>query len=133
MIIRKKSTAQRLSGQYAINRQDADLVLSTLRHQRDLFSGGSSLGVNTRVGSVVHAFENLAFQRQLKEGNAEKPYESSKSSSNADKKDSIYKINLPTTATGSALIVRHKAKNKGKTIRQNKLSLVIMAFDSISN
>lgn len=90
------------------------MVLSTLRHQRDLFSGG--VPVNTRVGSVVHAFENLAFQRQLKEG-AEKPYESSKSSSSVDKKDSIYKINLPTTATGSApLIVRHKAKKKGTTI-----------------
>lgn len=105
------------------------MVLSTLRHQRDLFSGGSSLGipVNTRVGSVVHAFENLAFQRQLKEGSAEKPYESSKSSSSADKKDSIYKINLPTTATGVApLIVRHKAKKKGKMVKRMVLSAVFL-------
>lgn len=110
------------------NRQDADLVLSTLRHQRDLFSGGPSLGipdVNTRVGSVIHAFENLAYQRQIKES-AERPYESSKSSSSADKKDSVYKINLPTPSKNLATypinaipqqhIVRKTPKNKAPGI-----------------
>jgi hypothetical protein len=92
----KKSASQRHYALIYPNQQDANLVLSTLRHQRDLFSGGS-LGipdVNTHVGSVIHAFENLAYQRQLREG-AEKTFESSKSSSSAGMKDSIFKINLP--------------------------------------
>lgn len=114
----------RLSGHYASvypSQNDANLVLSTLRHQRDLFSGGPSLGipdVNTHVGSVIHAFENLAYQRQVKEG--ERPYESSKSTSSAGKKDSIYKIILPPppkTSTGTLTdppkqIVRHRPKGK---------------------
>lgn len=60
-----------------------------------MFSGGqsSTLGipdVHGHVGSVIHAFENLAYQRQLKE-KGEKPYESS----NSEKRDSVYKIILP--------------------------------------
>lgn len=70
------------------------------------------------VGSVVHAFENLAYQRQLQEG--EKPYESSKSTSSAGKKESIYKIILPPPPkpSNSAIIVppkqivRHRPKSK---------------------
>lgn len=69
--------------------------MSAIRHQRDLFSGGTSsnLGipdVQGHVGSVIHAFENLAYQRHLRE-NGEKPYESSSS----DRRDSVYKIILP--------------------------------------
>lgn len=126
------SPNHRLSGHYASvypSQHDANLVLSTLRHQRDLFSGGPSkdLGipdVNTHVGSVVHAFENLAYQRQLKEG-GEKPYESSKSSSSAGKKESIYKIILPPpppkTSTGTFTnlpkqIVRHRPKSKAPDV-----------------
>lgn len=58
----------------------SDLVVGALRHQRDLFSG--SLGipdVTTRVGSVIHAFETMARQRQILEGGRigeEKPYDS---------------------------------------------------------
>lgn len=40
-----------------------------MRHQRDLFTG-SSLGipdVNTHVGSVIHAFETMAIERNLKQ------------------------------------------------------------------
>jgi hypothetical protein len=116
---------QRLSGHYASVQHDANLVLSALRHQRDLFSGGPSLGipdVNTHVGSVIHAFENLAYQRQMKEG--EKPYESSKSTSSAGKKESIYKIILPPppkTSTGTLTdppkqIVRHRPKGKAPDV-----------------
>lgn len=114
----------RLSGHYASvypSQHDANLVLSALRHQRDLFSGGPSLGipdVNTHVGSVIHAFENLAYQRQLKEG-GEKPYESSKSTSSAGKKESIYKIILPpppNTAAEPKQIVRHRPKSKAPDV-----------------
>jgi hypothetical protein len=119
-----------LSGHYAsiyTSQQDANLVLSALRHQRDLFSGGPALGipdVNTHVGSVIHAFENLAYQRQIKEG-AEMPYESSKSSSTAEKKDSIYKINLPPPSKNKIKkisndipkqIVRHRPKGKAPDV-----------------
>jgi hypothetical protein len=95
-----------------------------MRHQRDLFSGGPTLGipdVNTHVGSVIHAFENLAYHRQMKEG--ERPYESSKSSSS--KKDSIYKIILPpppktsTTATITdppRQIVRSRPKGRAPDV-----------------
>ncbi|XP_058056106.1 uncharacterized protein LOC131207508 [Anopheles bellator] len=57
---------------------DADLVLSTLRHQRDLFSGPLGIpDVTTRVGSVIHAFETMARQRQsLGSQRADKPYDS---------------------------------------------------------
>ncbi|XP_053670698.1 uncharacterized protein LOC128721020 [Anopheles nili] len=63
-----------------IDPQDADLVLSTLRHQRDLFSGPLGIpDVTTRVGSVIHAFETMARQRQSLAGReshrAEKPYD----------------------------------------------------------
>uniref|UniRef100_A0A182MWJ5 Uncharacterized protein n=1 Tax=Anopheles culicifacies TaxID=139723 RepID=A0A182MWJ5_9DIPT len=64
-----------------IDPQDADLVLSTLRHQRDLFSGPLGIpDVTTRVGSVIHAFETMARQRQSLGGNrdsyrADKPYD----------------------------------------------------------
>ena len=119
----------RLSGHYASvypSQHDANLVLSALRHQRDLFSGGPSLGipdVNTHVGSVIHAFENLAYQRQMKES-GEKPYESSKSTSSAGKKESIYKIILPpppkeTTnsfTTPPKQIVRHRPKSKAPDV-----------------
>ncbi|CRK99538.1 CLUMA_CG012857, isoform A [Clunio marinus] len=79
---------------------DANLVLSSIRHHRDLFSGGSSLGipdVNTHVGSVIHAFETLAHQRQAKENEEtlEKMYKATKPNSNHVKRDSIYKIILP--------------------------------------
>lgn len=69
---------------------------------------------HSHVGTVVHAFENLAYQRQLHEG--ERPYESSKSSSN-DKKDSIYKIILPPpSVTDPSLITPPKqiVRPKGK-------------------
>nr|XP_029719401.1 probable serine/threonine-protein kinase DDB_G0282963 [Aedes albopictus] len=60
------------------NGNASDLVVGALRHQRDLFSG--SLGipdVTTRVGSVIHAFETMARQRQALERNiGEKPYDS---------------------------------------------------------
>lgn len=60
------------------NGNASDLVVGALRHQRDLFSG--SLGipdVTTRVGSVIHAFETMARQRQALERNTgEKPYDS---------------------------------------------------------
>lgn len=125
----QSTTNHRLSGHYASvypSQQDANLVLSALRHQRDLFSGGPSLGipdVNTRVGSVIHAFENLAYQRHLKE-KGEKPYESSKSTSSAGKKESIYKIILPPppkTETGTIInppkqIVRHRPKGKAPDV-----------------
>lgn len=89
----------RTSGHYATLYQpqhDANLVLSAIRHQRDLFSGGTSSNVGVpevhgHVGSVIHAFENLAYQRQLKE-KGEKPYESS---SGGERRDSVYKIILP--------------------------------------
>uniref|UniRef100_A0AAG5CV79 Uncharacterized protein n=1 Tax=Anopheles atroparvus TaxID=41427 RepID=A0AAG5CV79_ANOAO len=65
-----------------IEPQDADLVLSTLRHQRDLFSGPLGIpDVTTRVGSVIHAFETMARQRQSLGGGvrdsyrADKPYD----------------------------------------------------------
>uniref|UniRef100_A0A182XX39 Uncharacterized protein n=1 Tax=Anopheles stephensi TaxID=30069 RepID=A0A182XX39_ANOST len=59
-----------------IDPQDADLVLSTLRHQRDLFSGPLGIpDVTTRVGSVIHAFETMARQRQTL-GGRDKPYDS---------------------------------------------------------
>ncbi|XP_049288535.1 uncharacterized protein LOC125766536 isoform X2 [Anopheles funestus] len=64
-----------------IDPQDADLVLSTLRHQRDLFSGPLGIpDVTTRVGSVIHAFETMARQRQTLGGGresyrADKPYD----------------------------------------------------------
>lgn len=123
------SLNHRLSGHYASvypSQHDANLVLSALRHQRDLFSGGPSLGipdVNTHVGSVIHAFENLAYQRQLKES-GEKPYESSKSTSSTGKKESIYKIILPPppkTSTGSLTnppkqIVRHRPKSRAPDV-----------------
>lgn len=107
------------------SQHDANLVFGALRHQRDLFSGGPSLGipdVNTHVGSVIHAFENLAFQRQLKEG--EKPYESSKSTSSAGKKESIYKIILPPQSKPTEVspfdmpkqIVRHRPKGKAPQV-----------------
>lgn len=81
--------------------------------------------VNTHVGSVIHAFENLAYQRQMKEG-AEKIYESSKSSSSAGKKESIYKINLPPPPSKLLMktasddvpkqIVRHRPKSKAPDV-----------------
>lgn len=96
------------------------MVLSALRHQRDLFSGGPSLGipdVNTHVGSVIHAFENLAYQRKLKEG-AENSY-GSKSSSGTSKNETIYRINLPAPPTApkdSKSIVRNRPKGKAPDI-----------------
>lgn len=129
-----QSSNLRSSGNYATifqNHHDANLVLSALRHQRDLFSGGPALG--THVGSVIHAFENLAYQRQLHEG-AEKPYESSKSST-AGKKDSIYKIILPPppptkTSTGSMnttskQIVRHRPKGKAPDVPTKHASVTM--------
>lgn len=126
------SSNHRLSSHYASvypSQHDANLVLSALRHQRDLFSGGSTLGipdVNTHVGSVIHAFENLAYQRQLKES-GEKPYESSKSTTSTGKKESIYKIILPPPPKPSTThvsnppkqIVRHRSKNKAPELPNN--------------
>uniref|UniRef100_A0A182QZG6 Uncharacterized protein n=1 Tax=Anopheles farauti TaxID=69004 RepID=A0A182QZG6_9DIPT len=67
---------------HGIDPQDADLVLSTLRHQRDLFSGPLGIpDVTTRVGSVIHAFETMARQRQSLggresyHGRSDKPYD----------------------------------------------------------
>lgn len=48
---------------------NAGLMVGALRHQRDLFTG-STLGipdVNTHVGSVIHAFETMAIERNLKQ------------------------------------------------------------------
>jgi len=135
-----QSTSQRLSGHYASiypSQHDANLVLSALRHQRDLFSGGSTLGipdVNTHVGSVIHAFETLAQQRQqLEDGGG--IYESSKSashSSTAGRKESMHKIILPPPPTSNnnnssnrtvgtltdpiKHIVRHRPKGKAPEI-----------------
>lgn len=127
---------RRISGHYASvypSQHDANLVLSALRHQRDLFSGGPSLGipdVNTHVGSVIHAFENLAFQRHMKEG-AERQYESSKSTSSAGKKESIYKIILPPLSKPSAdppkQIVRHRPKGKAPEIPSSSTTNTVSA------
>lgn len=113
------------------SQHDANLVLSSQRHQKDLFTGGASnLGIpdiSTHVGSVIHAFENLAYQRQLKEG-AEKPYESSKSSSNSVKRETTHKIILPPSKKSIGTltidshqnppkyIVRHRAKGKAPEV-----------------
>lgn len=92
-----------------------------------MFSGGPNY-----VGSVIHAFESLAHRRQLQEG-AEKPYESSKSSS-AEKKDSIYKIILPPPPSylssagmknSPKQVVRHRPKGKApdaSSLMKNKVS-----------
>lgn len=120
---------QRRSGNYTgftlSNQHDADLVLSALRHQRDLFSGQSPgiPDVNTHVGSVIHAFETLAHQRTLVEA-GEKPYESSKSNSSTGKKEFFPKIILPPptkTSTGTLTdpikkIVRPRPKSKAPDI-----------------
>lgn len=123
----------RISGHYASvypSQHDANLVLSALRHQRDLFSGGAAPGtslgipdVNTHVGSVIHAFENLAHQRHLKES-GERPYESSKSTSSTSRKESLQKIFLPPppkTSTGTITdpvkkIVRPRPKTKAPPV-----------------
>lgn len=108
---------------------DANLVLSSQRHQKDLFTGGPSnnLGIpdiTTHVGSVIHAFENLAYHRQLHEG-AEKPYESSKSSTNSMKRETTHKIILPvprksvgtlTDSKPTKHIVRHRPKGRAPDI-----------------
>jgi hypothetical protein len=121
-----QSDQHRLSGHYAsIYPNQHDLVL--VRQQRDLFSGGPSptLGipdVTTRVGSVIHAFETLAQQRQQRE--AEKIYESSKSTSG---KEAMHKIILPPppskVSTGTLTdplppkhIVRHRPKGRAPDI-----------------
>ncbi|XP_058821539.1 uncharacterized protein LOC131683518 isoform X1 [Topomyia yanbarensis] len=74
---------------------NADLVLGALRHQRDLFSG--SLGipdVTTRVGSVIHAFESLARDRQTLERNgSEKPYDSTVGPRYRSHKTNIKRVN----------------------------------------
>lgn len=83
----------------------ADLVLGAQRHHRDLFSG--SLGipdVSTHVGSVVHAFETMAFNRNIIE-NGEKPYETSSNLSD-------HKYNT----TGSNLSGKNK-KNLKKSLK----------------
>lgn len=83
----------------------ADLVLGAQRHHRDLFSG--SLGipdVSTHVGSVVHAFETMAFNRNIIE-NGEKPYETSSNLSD-------HKYNT----TGSNLSGKNK-KNHKKSLK----------------
>jgi hypothetical protein len=115
---------QRLSGHYAsIYPNQHELVL--VRQQRDLFSGGPSptLGipdVTTHVGSVIHAFETLAQQRQQKD--ADKLYESSKSTSSSNRKEAMHKIILPPpppkVSTGTLTdptpkhIVRHRPKGR---------------------
>jgi hypothetical protein len=111
-----------------------------VRQQRDLFSGGPSptLGipdVTTHVGSVIHAFETLAQQRQLKD--IEKIYESSKSTSSSNRKESMHKIILPpppptqksssgtqrTIAEPMRHIVRHRPKGRAPDIPINILTL----------
>lgn len=119
---------QRLSGHYAsIYPNQHELVL--VRQQRDLFSGGPSptLGipdVTTHVGSVIHAFETLSQQRQQKD--ADKLYESSKSTSSTNRKETMHKIILPPppskVSTGTLTdplpkhIVRHRPKGKAPDI-----------------
>lgn len=121
-------SAQRLSGHYAsIYPNQHELVL--VRQQRDLFSGGPSptLGipdVTTHVGSVIHAFENLAQQRQQKD--ADKVYDSSKSTSSSNRKEAMHKIILPPpppkVSTGTLTenlpqhIVRHRPKGRAPEI-----------------
>lgn len=113
------------------------MVLNALRHQRDLFSGGPTIG--THVGNVIHAFENLARHRQLQEG-AEKPYESSKSSA-SDKKDSIYKIMLPPPPSNLSIggmhsipkqIVRHRPKGKAPDVSSSQTKK-LLAYKNESN
>ena len=120
-----QNECQRRSGNYTgftlSNQHDADLVLSALRHQRDLFSGQSPgiPDVNTHVGSVIHAFETLAHQRTLVEAN-----ESSKSNSSTGKKEFFPKIILPPStkiSTGTLTdpvkkIVRPRPKSKAPDI-----------------
>lgn len=124
-----QSNQLRSSGHYAsIYPNQHDLVL--VRQQRDLFSGGPSptLGipdVTTRVGSVIHAFETLAQQRQQKD--AELIYESSKSTSGSNRKEAMHKIILPpppqkvstgtlTDPVSNKHIVRHRPKSKAPDI-----------------
>ena len=118
----------RLSGHYAsIYPNQHELVL--VRQQRDLFSGGPSptLGipdVTTHVGSVIHAFETLAQQRQ--QNDVDKLYESSKSTSSSNRKEAMHKIILPPppskVSTGTLTdplpkhIVRHRPKGKAPEI-----------------
>ncbi|XP_055604735.1 putative uncharacterized protein DDB_G0282133 [Uranotaenia lowii] len=107
-----------------------DLVLSALRHQRDLFSG-PSLGipdVTTRVGSVIHAFETMARQRQALERSAsEKPYDStvgpryrSHRSSNVKRvNDSRHKIILPTPKVSLSSFDPSILANTPATVQQS--------------
>ncbi|KAG5681586.1 hypothetical protein PVAND_011002 [Polypedilum vanderplanki] len=104
-----------------------------VRQQRDLFSGGGlspTLGipdVTTHVGSVIHAFETLAQQRQNKD--SEKLYESSKSTASSNRKESMHKIILPPPppaqksssnmtqiAEPMRHIVRHRPKGRAPDI-----------------
>lgn len=118
-----QSDQRRISGLYAsIYPNQHDLVL--VRQQRDLFSGGPSptLGipdVTTRVGSVIHAFETLAHQRQQRD--AEMIYESSKSmSGSSNRKEAMHKIILPppppkvSTGTLTDPIARHIVRHRPK-------------------
>lgn len=75
-----------------------------MRHQRDLFTG-SSLGipdVNTHVGSVIHAFETMAIERNLQQATDNlvkqktQPGPSSNGSGSGGKR-----IILPPTSTGT--------------------------------
>lgn len=84
---------------------NADLVLGAMRHQRDLFTG-SSLGipdVNTHVGSVIHAFETMAIERNLQQATDNlvrqktQPGPSSTGSGSGGKK-----IILPPTSSGKS-------------------------------
>ncbi|XP_050088231.1 uncharacterized protein DDB_G0271670-like [Anopheles aquasalis] len=87
---------------------DADLVLSTLRHQRDLFSGPLGIpDVTTRVGSVIHAFETMARQRQsLGSGRTEKPYDATATIGGGNSKYRSHRSNVKRV--GADTVNRHK-------------------------
>ncbi|XP_035781190.1 la-related protein Larp4B-like, partial [Anopheles albimanus] len=90
---------------------DADLVLSTLRHQRDLFSGPLGIpDVTTRVGSVIHAFETMARQRQTlaagSAGRTEKPYDAAATIAGGSAKYRSHRSNVKRV--GADTMNRHK-------------------------
>lgn len=113
-----------------------------------MFSGPVPLGipdVNTHVGSVIHAFETMALERNSKES-GEKPYESSNSSiSKRSMKDGFHKINLPPqmASTGTSMepnlkkIVTHR-KNRAPeaptTVKMSSTTQTVRATgDSLNN
>lgn len=80
------------------NNNGGDLVLGAMRPQHDLFTGTSVLGipdVNTHVGSVIHAFETMAVQRDARQRSAAD--KSSSSSGQRRRSESGHRISLPAS------------------------------------